>query len=694
MYNNISKKLKQHKFWCVWKDKKIPYNPKTNQFAKSTDPSTFSDFETAYNAFKNSGCNYTGLGIGIFDGISAIDIDHCVVDGKPSEMATDIINKMNSYTEISPSGTGIRIIFKVTDFDYDKDQYYIHNQNRHLEIYVSGCTNKYVTITGNTLLNFPIADCTSILPQVLDKYMRRNITPTVAKPTPPAKHTNSNSYTSTRTDKDYFEIGLSKDKKLKEYYYGSRPLKSESENDLGFMSKLLYWTNRNEDLAVQIFLSSPYYDQKDDKHKKKLERRDYIMSLLKTGMPTNTAREDDLKYRESHPIKNNTGNTSTPQVIEIKKPTPKKLNIISAQDLQQLDLPPIKYLVEDILPEGTSILSASPKMGKSWFVLDMGLKIASGKTFMNKKTEKVGVLYLALEDGYKRLQDRMNKVLECRQAPELFHFATEAPTLDENLLDVLEDYIKDYPDIKLIIIDTLQKIRSKSTSKGSMYQNDYSEVGTLKTFMDKHSLSLLFVHHNRKMKDPENNFNMISGTNAIMGAADTIFMIDKKSREDKNATLSITGRDVEESNTVIHFNQQTFKWEVVGDASEIAEQEKRENYNNDPVVQTIKTLLNESPNHQWEGMATALLNEGKRITQMHIASSAKDLGKRINDIDFDASLCQYDSIMHQTINNGNASKKHRYYFLPSKINICEFDESLTENSSFELDEEDDDGVEF
>lgn len=659
--NNIPVELKEHNYWCVWKDKKIPYNPKTNACVRSNDPDTFADFGTACKAL-NSG-NYTGLGIGIFNGIGAIDIDHCYNNGELSDMAKDIINKMNSYTEVSPSGTGIRIIFTVKDFEYNKEIYYIHNHKRKLEIYISGATNKYVTITGDLINNYSIVDGTTVLPQILDTYMKR----------PQNKNEQNNTYISNNnlTDSEFLNIGLKKDKKLSSYWQGSRPHKSESENDLGFMNKLLYWCNKNEDLTLHSFLSSPYVSQKDDKHKKKLERKDYIANLIKTGMPSSTAAEQYAKYCEQNKKKHILSDDKNSQNNESTKKALATPNIISAQDLQKADLPPIQYLVEDILPEGTSLLSASPKMGKSWFVLDMGLKIASGENFLNKKTVKNGVLYLALEDSYQRLQDRTNKILQNRIAPEGFYFFNEAPSLDENLLSTLEGYIKQYPEIKLIIIDTLQKIRSKAPVRGNIYQQDYADIGALKSFADKNKLSLILVHHNRKMKDPENNFNMISGTNGIMGAADTIFMIDKESRKDINATLHITGRDVQENNIVIHFNQNKFCWEVIGDEYEIAEKNKERAYKNSLIVKTIKSLLSESPENKWSGTATQLLKAGQKICNMPIAVSCTSLGKKLTE-DFDKQLFRNDKIIHKTQDNGNAGKIHHFYNFSIFVNSDEF----------------------
>ena len=213
--------------------------------------------------------------------------------------------------------------------------------------------------------------------------------------------------------------------------------------------------------------------------------------------------------------------------------------VTSAVDLQNADLPPTVFLITDILPDGTSIISAASKIGKSWMVLDMGLCIAAGDPFMNKPTVKCGVLYLALEDSLSRLQDRMNKILGGRTPPAGFLFATEAPTLDNGLLDKLDRILNQFPETKLIIIDTLQKIRGRALPRESSYEQDYREMGEVKSHMDKNGVSVLFVHHNRKMKDEDDPFNMISGTNGIMGAADTIWAIIKGKRSDNEATLTV-----------------------------------------------------------------------------------------------------------------------------------------------------------
>ena len=335
---NIPEVLKNNASWCVWKRHeekgKIPYSPLTGFRAKSNEVNTFSDFNTAVRVYQN-GC-YDGLGMGIFHGFSAIDIDHCISDGQLSEMARDIIESMGSYTEISPSGTGIRIIFTSSDFSYDTDSYYINNRKIGLEVYVSGTTNKFVTITGNALNNNAVVDGSSALPAILDKYMRC-----------PAKAQTTPSHPSVpQSNIDYLEIGLKKDSKLIAYWNGNRPLESESENDMGFMSKLLYWTNGDVDAAIRAFLSSPYVIQKDDAHKKKLERKDYLPSMINSISLSSTAATDSAQWKAE-------------KQQDSKRQAQKPPTVMSAQDLQKAQLPPVRYLVADILPEGTSLLSAA-----------------------------------------------------------------------------------------------------------------------------------------------------------------------------------------------------------------------------------------------------------------------------------------------------------------------------------------------
>lgn len=644
-FDNIPEVLKQNALWCVWKRSergKVPFDPATGFHAKSNDPSTFSDFQTAYNACQSGG--YDGLGVGIFNSIGAIDIDHCITDGKLSGMAEDIIQQMGSYTEISPSGEGIRIIFMIEDFSFDKGRYYINNQKKGLEVYIAGATQKFVTITGNKFNDSPVVDGTSTLPMVLDKYMQRDSVQT--------GHSQLNATAPVDTE-SRLEIGLEKDKKLKAYWDGARPHRNESEDDMGFMVKLMYWCNNDADSAIKAFRSSPYASQKDEIHKKKLERLDYFPNLAKAARADTTAAQNH-EQRGRCPQAKHEGHQG--------------LNVISAQELQKANLPPTKYLVEDFLPEGTSLLAAAPKSGKSWFVLLLALKIAAGEPFLQRQTTQVGVLYLSFEDTIKRLQGRINHLLSNAPAPPWFYISTEQITLEDGLLGLIEEHIKQHPETKLVIIDTFQKIRGPIQRGERWYDHDYREAGAVKEFMDKRGLSALFVHHTAKAKDKEDPFNEIGGTYGISGAMDTMFVIRKKPDQPKQSTLYLTGRDVAQDELVIRLAEDTCQWELVGDADELAEREKLFEYQSSPVVKTIRALVNASPEKRWSGTAKALRQEGERIFEIPIAPSCQQLGKEL--VKLRDLLQEQDSIVYSTTSNGNAGNIHHFFLDKRSVDGC------------------------
>lgn len=348
-----------------------------------------------------------------------------------------------------------------------------------------------------------------------------------------------------------------------------------------------------------------------------------------------------------------------PEEKQDTAPPPPTLDTITAADLQKKDIPPIKFIVEKLIPIGLNILASPPKYGKSWMVLALCLAVAIGGRFLGYTTNQCGCLYLALEDSQRRLKSRMNKLLAGKEAPDGFHFATAAHSMDEGLFDQMEDFLKKHPDTGLIVIDTLQRVRGAAHGKEGAYAADYREVGALKAFADKHNVAVLLVHHLRKMKDDGDPFNMISGTNGIMGAADTTMVLTKEKRGDDNATFSAIGRDIESSDTILRFNKDTCYWENLGDADWFAEQQARREYQESPIVKTIKKLLEQSP-EGWNGTAQQLLDAGRYIARAPLADSAQGLTKRLKGLD--RLLLEHDNIVHERKKNGSGGGKHKFYY--------------------------------
>ena len=178
--------VKAHPYFCLWKweyDKKrdawtkVPYNPSNGRRAESDNSSTFSTLDKTLDVYSRGG--YDGVGIGLFDGLSGIDVDHHLNGRELDETARDIADRMGAYTEISPSGDGIHMLFYCPDFASKHDRetykksYFFNKRSIGVETYVSGITNRFLTITGNALSEGTSGDKSEGLAFVLDKYMKR-----------------------------------------------------------------------------------------------------------------------------------------------------------------------------------------------------------------------------------------------------------------------------------------------------------------------------------------------------------------------------------------------------------------------------------------------------------------------------------------------------------------------------------------
>lgn len=335
-----------------------------------------------------------------------------------------------------------------------------------------------------------------------------------------------------------------------------------------------------------------------------------------------------------------------------------KLKTISARELQDKEFPPVQWIVADLLPQGLALLASPPKYGKSWFVLDLCLSVAYGNSFLNHQTVKKGSFYLALEDNDRRLNERMNKVLQGERAPAGFDFATSCNDIDNGLINQLEDYLTEHPDCGLIVIDTLQKVRSVKTAPVNAYEADYKDTGKLQEFAGTHGICIVVVHHLRKMNDETDPFNRISGTNGILGAADTAIVMTRQNRNDDTTTLSITGRDIESKQLALKFDQRVYRWQNLGDADLLARKRQREEYENNPIVQTIRKLVAQGGG-TWSCSAQELLTDGKILTHRNLAANPRALTQSLKTLD--PLLYSVDGIKHDRAKNGTGGGKHHFY---------------------------------
>ena len=240
----------------------------------------------------------------------------------------------------------------------------------------------------------------------------------------------------------------------------------------------------------------------------------------------------------------------------------KKLETVTAEQLQSAPYAPVPFLVEELLPEGLHILAGAPKIGKSWLALWLCLCIAQGQPLWNFAVTQGEVLYLSLEDSFQRIQTRLFDLTE--DAPSTLHFAILADTLKHGLEQQIEQFLTEHSDTKLVVIDTLQRVRSTG-GDSNLYANDYQDVGLLKQLADKHHIAILLIHHLRKLHD-DDPMNMISGSTGLSGAADSAFVLQKNARSANAASLHCTGRDVPDRTLKLELGEEDHVWKLLADS--------------------------------------------------------------------------------------------------------------------------------
>lgn len=244
-----------------------------------------------------------------------------------------------------------------------------------------------------------------------------------------------------------------------------------------------------------------------------------------------------------------------------------RMGILSATELDAADIKAPRWAIPGVLPQGASLLVGSPKLGKSWLLLNAAVAIASGApAFGHVGVEQGGVLLLCLEDTQLRLQDRVRRVVNGGEVPPNLHVVTEWPRLDEGGAQELRNYLRAFPDTRLVGIDVMTRLRPADVGKSSsLYQQDYNLMADFKAVADAHGVALVAVHHTRKMP-ADDPFDRVSGTNGIVGAADTTLVLTRKPNAD-TAMLYMRGRDVQERESALTFDAQSCCWTLEQDAA-------------------------------------------------------------------------------------------------------------------------------
>lgn len=237
----------------------------------------------------------------------------------------------------------------------------------------------------------------------------------------------------------------------------------------------------------------------------------------------------------------------------------------TAAEILRAEFPEPKWIVHGLLPTGLISLGGRPKLGKSWKSLQIAVAVGTGGKFLGRDVERGKVLYLALEDSPRRIQDRLRKQQVTGTPTIDFHFEWQ-PLAGQGTVDLFSAV--DSGGYSLVIVDTLSRAlgRADQMDLGAMGV----AIGSLQRLAIDREICLLLIDHHRKSAssgegDPIDDLMGSTGKSAPVDVALGLY----RKRGDRNAILKVTGRDVEEQELAVNFDRELFCWQLVGDAGAV-----------------------------------------------------------------------------------------------------------------------------
>lgn len=347
---------------------------------------------------------------------------------------------------------------------------------------------------------------------------------------------------------------------------------------------------------------------------------------------------------------------TAPYKEEKAKPKMQIRKLKKASALLEKDIPEPEVFVGvgsdlPLLVEGTCILSAKPKLGKSWLALKLCLAVAAGEDFLGYKVRKCSTLYLDLETSEAIQKKRVMNMLGGEPCPGNFYLETDTNTIENGFVEQIEAYLKDDPDIGIVVIDVFQMIRSGSKSfKETEYEHAYRDITPLNELAQKHHISIVLVCHDRKAVDPDDPFSNILGSTGLQGAASQMMVMFKKNKDDP-IHISVKGKTID---GLIDMNVklENYKWSVIDYKDEVDQEAIR--LDSEYKESSIRTGVLEILNRQtiWRGRSGQLIQDAA-VCMVPIQESAKNVGGFLHR--HVGRFLGQDDILVRIIQNGGGS---------------------------------------
>lgn len=537
--STIPETLAQLPQWVCWryetregddKPTKMPYQAKHPRWrASSTKAATWSDVDTALTSAVRHGFDGVGFVFQKDQGLVGIDLDRVLQDdGTLVPWARPWVAELATYTEISPSGKGLKAICLGS----------LHDKGINagdIELYDHG---RYFTITGQRLSGVPTE------PQSLDGTVERLYTLAKAKQD---QREHAREYS--RRER-YAEAALLKEAEgVRDAPAGTR---NDSLNRAAFKLAQFVPTGLLDETTILDTLAAAAGEAG-------LHAAE-IRATLQSGIRAGLQRPRTLPAAMI--------NRATGEITDVT--TNWWQQGITLAELQTKYFEPLRWIVERICPEGVTLVAAKPKSKKSWIALGLALAIAMNRLALGKLTVTPGrVLFLDLEGNQRRIKDRVGAILGHNQAewPNNVHVYTEWEKGDA-CLERLEQWMLAYPDTRMIVIDLLAEIRPPMEPRANQYDHDREMLVKLNKLAERYGVAMVVIHHTRKAKG-DDVFDEVSGTLGINGAVSTLWILSRQ--PDGHVMLSMTGRDlVHDEPLALRWDGYACQFVIEGNANEVA----------------------------------------------------------------------------------------------------------------------------
>ena len=610
----IPQELKKHPFWCVRKNK-IPYNPQTGQKAKPNQAATFGTYKEACAVVDQ----YDGLGVLVKDGLSAVDIDNCY-DGKLSPLAAEVIDYFGSYAEYSPSGKGIRIIFRSPNpITYDKGRYYTKNSKQGLELYLSGIDTRYVTVTGDTLNGFETVR-TLTEREILnfaEKHMKRP-EKAAEKPAPAPVGLSTKEI----LDKaSRARNGQSFDALFGGQWEGR--YQSHSEADQAFCNMLAFWCGRDTEQMDTIFRASGLY-------RHKWERDDYRTDTINKAINdcNETYSEWCYRHRNDEPI----------GAVEKDQDEKKSLKLVPLSDVEYK---PPEFLIDPYIPLGViTILQGDPGVGKTALMCKIAAEVSKGGSIIDTPCQQGKILLLSLEDGGEVLRGRLDA--SKGDASQCFCLDKDSEGFcAENLSfesEEVEDAIR-AGGYKLVVFDPYQAFFSeeKDMNRANVVRHVMTKLSRI---AKKYNCAVVIIAHMSKGSAGGKAIYRALGSLDLAAAARSILYAGR-SPEDPNLCVvaHIKSSHAKKGSSFAYtigerggVEWQGYSHLQAEDLERMAmRQEKGIDYEMEPLVQVVRQLMTENPNGLFIGYED-FLNYALGVLESRPCRDGKELRKALGEL--------------------------------------------------------------